>query len=65
MADTRRIVVDINPKLHAKFTRVVNEIGSKKKFALVKMIEDFVLNAEANPSYFKWLKSKREGTLHE
>lgn len=65
MTDTRRIVVDINPKLHAKFTRVVNEIGSKKKFALVKMIEDFVLNAEENPTYFKWLKKQREGATRE
>lgn len=65
MAETKRIVVDLDAKLHRKFTRAVNDLGSKKQFTITRMIEDFVTNAEANPSYFKWLKNKREGQLRE
>lgn len=47
---TKRLAVDIDPKLHAKFTKAVREIGSKKGYALTKMIEDFVLQSESYPT---------------
>lgn len=56
---TKRVVVDIDKKLHRKFSQAVKDVGTKKKFAIAKMIEDFVLNAEANPSYFNLLSRDR------
>jgi hypothetical protein len=50
----------LDEKLHKKFSKIVKENGSKKKFTITKMVEDFVLNAEANPGYFDLIKRRRE-----
>ncbi len=59
LKQTKRIVVDLDKRLHRRFSLALKELGSKKNWTLTKMIEDFVLNAEANPKHFSWLKRQR------
>lgn len=59
---TKRLAVDIDPKLHARFTKAVKSIGSKKGYALVKMIEDFITQSESYPAdhpFFTLWKGKK------
>lgn len=55
---TKRIVVEIDERLHRKFTTAVKTLGSNKTWALEKMIKDFILNAEAVPNFFELMKNR-------
>ena len=56
---TKRLVVDLPERLHAKFTRAINRAGLKKKKVVEEMVDYWTENAEARPHYFKLLKQRK------
>lgn len=57
--NTRRLVVEIDAKLHKNFTKAVGKIGSKKGFAIERMIEDFLLQAETYPKGYPFFTASK------
>ena len=52
----KRLVVDLPAGVHAKFTRMVDRHGFKKRKIIEVLVNDWCLKAEADPEYFNILK---------
>jgi len=52
MIKMTKLAVDIPKASMVRFTKAVKDVGSTKRYTVTKMIDDFVLNMEANPTYF-------------
>ncbi len=64
MPDLKRLSIEITSNKLKKFEKALDKIGTTKRFAITKMIDDFLTNIEKVPQYFiRFEKSSKETNM--